>query len=60
MLQILEYEKVNKELQREVENYMQYDEDARNMLNRREAMVKLLDTVSTRLNATGENIAHLR
>jgi chromosome segregation ATPase len=26
MLQIIEYEKVNKELQREIENYIQYDE----------------------------------
>lgn len=39
---------------------MQSDEDARNMLNRRDAMRKLLDTVSARLSQTGEHIAHLR
>jgi hypothetical protein len=36
------------------------DDEARNMLNRKEVMKNLLDTVSARLNQTGENIAHLR
>jgi hypothetical protein len=42
LLQIIEYEKINKELQREVEHYMQCDEEARNMLNRKDAMRGLL------------------
>ncbi len=60
MIQIIEYERINKELQREIENYMQSDEDARSMLNRRDAMRSMLDTVTARLSQTGENIAHLR
>jgi septal ring factor EnvC (AmiA/AmiB activator) len=60
MIQIIEYERINKELHREIENYMQSDEDARSMLNRRDAMRTLLDTVAARLSQTGENIAHLR
>ena len=43
LMSILEYEKINKELQREVENYIECDEEARSMLNRREAMKNLLD-----------------
>lgn len=47
-------------MQREIENYMQYDEDARNMLDRKTAMKNLLDTVTSRLGQTGSHIAHLR
>lgn len=60
MLQIIEYERVNKDLQKEIENYILYDEQARNKLNRKDAMRNLLDVVSNRLNQTGEHIAHLR
>lgn len=60
MIQIIECEKVNKELQREIENYIQSDEEARSMLNRRDAMRNMLDTVTARLTQTGEPIAHLR
>ena len=38
LLSILEYEKINKDLQQEVENYIACDEEARAMLNRKEAM----------------------
>jgi DNA repair exonuclease SbcCD ATPase subunit len=60
MIQIIEFEKVNKDLQREIENYIASDEEARSMLNRRDAMRNMLDTVTARLSQTGENIAHLR
>lgn len=43
LMSILEYEKINKELQREVENYIECDEEARSMLNRRDAMKNLLE-----------------
>ena len=59
-MQIIQCEKVNKEMQREIENYMQYDEDARNMLDRKAAMKNLLDTVTARLGQTSSHIAHLR
>ena len=60
LLSILEYEKINKELQKEVENYIECDEEARSMLNRKEAMRNLLDEVSSKLHKTEEQIAHLR
>ena len=52
LLSILEYERVNKELQKEVENYIECDEEARSMLNRKDAMRNLLDQVSTKLHKT--------
>ena len=52
LMSILEYEKINKELQREVENYIECDEEARSMLNRRDAMRNLLDEVSSKLHKT--------
>lgn len=60
LLSILEYERVNKDLQREIENYIECDEEARHMLNRKEAMKSLLDQVSVKLQKTEEHIAHLR
>ncbi len=60
LLTILEYERVNKDLQKEVENYIEYDEEARTMLNRKDAMRSLLDQVSTKLKKTEDQIAHLR
>lgn len=42
LLSILEYERINKDLQKEVENYIECDEEARSMLNRKEAMRGLL------------------
>ena len=47
-------------MQREIENYMQYDEEARNMLDRKAAMKNMLETVTTRLGQTSSHIAHLR
>ena len=60
LLSILEYERVNKDLQKEIENYIECDEEARNMLNRKEAMRGLLEQVATKLHKTEEQIAHLR
>ena len=47
-------------MQKEIEVYIQADEDARNMLDRKVAMRKMLETVATRLGQTGSHIAHLR
>jgi hypothetical protein len=47
-------------MQKEIEVYIQADEDARNMLERKVAMRKMLETVTTRLGQTGSHIAHLR
>ena len=60
MLTILEYEKINEELKREVEHFIDCDEEARTMLNRRDAMRNLLSQVETKLHKTSETIAHLR
>lgn len=57
---IMEYEKVNKDLQSEVEHYIECDEQARAMLNRKENMRTLLEQVNTKLHKTEEQIAHLR
>ncbi len=47
-------------MQREIEHYIQCDQEARNMLDRKLAMRNMLDTVSTKLGQTGANISHLR
>lgn len=60
LLSILEYERVNKNLQKEVENYIACDEEVRAMLNRKEHMKGLLEEVTTKLTRTEEQIAHLR
>lgn len=60
LLSILEYEKLNLELQKEIENYIDTDEQARNRLNRKDAMRSLLEQVSIKLEKTGDQIAHLR
>ena len=60
LLQILEYERVNKDLQKEVENYIACDEEARSLLNRKENMRGLLEQVAGRLSKTEEQISHLR
>jgi len=49
---IMEYEKVNKDLQSEVEHYIECDEEARAMLNRKENMRVLLEQVNTKLHKT--------
>ena len=59
MMSILEYEKVNEELQRHVRHFMECDEEARSMLNRKEAMGQMLSQVLSKLNKTSEEIAHL-
>ena len=60
LLSILEYERINKDLQKEIENYIECDEEARNMLNRKESMRGLLEQVAHKLHKTEEQIAHLR
>jgi len=60
LLSILEYEKINKDLQQEVENYIACDEEARAMLNRKDSMRGLLEQVTSKLQKTEEQIAHLR
>lgn len=60
LLQILDYERVNKDLQKEVENYIACDEEARSLLNRKDNMRGLLENVSGRLSKTEEQISHLR
>lgn len=60
LLTIMEYEKMNAELQKEIENYIDTDEHARNLLSRKEVMRLLLEQVSNRLDKTGVQIEHLR
>lgn len=57
---IVEYEQLNKELQREIENYIVTDEKARNILNRKDQMKLLLEEVNIKLEKTGDQIAHLK
>ena len=57
--QILEYERVNQELQKEVEHYVQCDEEARSKLNRKDNIYNLLRDVANRLSKTGDVISHL-
>ena len=49
-----------KDLQSEVEHYIELDEEARAMLNRKENMRTLLEQANTKLHKTEEQIAHLR
>ena len=58
--QILEYERVNQELQKEVEHYIQCDEQARSKLNRKDNIHNLMRDVAVRLSKTGDVISHLR
>jgi hypothetical protein len=57
---ILEYERINKSLQKEVENFISCDEEARSILNRKEAMIGLLEEVTSKLAKSEEQISHLR
>ena len=56
----MEYEKLNLELQREIQNYIVTDEKARSILNRKDQMKLLLDEVNVKLIKTSDQIAHLR
>lgn len=60
LLQIIEYERANSEMKGEIESYIQYDEEARSMMDRKDAMRKMLETVTSRLGQTSSHIAHLR
>ena len=57
---IIDYERMNAELQKEVENYIDTDEHARNLLNRKDVMRSLLEQVNNRLDKTSGQIEHLR
>ena len=57
---IIELEKYNEDLQRQIKFFIENDEEARKMLNRREAMTKMLEQVQNILHRTSEEIAHLR
>jgi hypothetical protein len=56
----MEYEKLNEDLKKEIENYIQSDEHARTLLNRKDVMRSLLDQVNNKLGRTSDQIAHLR
>ena len=60
LLQIIECEKVNSEMKKEIENFIHSDEEARTMLDRKNAMRNMLETVTTKLGQTSSTIAHLR
>ena len=60
LLQIIDFERANNEMKKEIENYIASDEEARSMLDRKTAMRNMLQTVTTRLGQTSSNIAHLR
>lgn len=48
------------DLKKEIENYIESDEQARSMLNRKDVMRSLLEQVNSKLVRTSEPIAHLR
>lgn len=52
LLKILQLESVNKVLQKQVENYINCDEEARIILDRKQKMSELLQTVTTKLSRT--------
>lgn len=60
LMDIMETERKNKEMQKELENYMVIDEEAREMLDRREKTFGILTTVHEKLTTTGDQISHLR
>ena len=60
LMEIMETQRRNKEMQKELENYMIIDQEAREMLDRREKTFGILTVVHQKLGRTGENIAHLR
>ena len=60
MLTIVEYEKVNQDLQKYVRTFIECDEEARAMLNRREIMGHMLEEVQANIRKTADEIAHLR
>ena len=47
-------------MHKEIQHYIEYDEEARSKLDRKAGMKNMLDTVTARLGQTGSHIAHLR
>jgi hypothetical protein len=57
---IAEYEQVNKELVDEVTIYIDQDEQAREILNRRESMTEIIEGTRRKIALTAEPIKHLK
>lgn len=57
---IAEYEQVNKELVDEITIYIDQDEQARQILNRREVMTELIEGTRRKIALTAEPIKHLK
>ena len=56
----MELKKVNETLKNQIQNYITCDEEARILLDRKQKMTELLNTVDSKLLKTIEPIAHLR
>lgn len=57
---IAEYEQVNKELVDEITIYIDQDEQARQILNRRDVMTELIEGTRRKIALTAEPIKHLK
>lgn len=57
---IAEYEQVNKELVDEVAIYIDQDEQAREILNRRDVMKEIIEGTRRKVELTAEKIKHLK
>lgn len=57
---IHEYEQLNKELVDELEIYMDQDEQARAILNRKERMRTIIETSLRKIAVSSEPIKHLK
>ena len=57
---MMELRKVNETLKSQIQNYITCDEEARILLDRKQKMTELLNTVDSKLLKTIEPIAHLR
>lgn len=59
LMKILELESVNKTFQKQIETYINCDEEARILLDRKQKMTELLQSVGSKLSKTESAIAHL-
>lgn len=59
LMKILQLENVNKALQKNIEEYIACDEQARYLLDRKQKMTEILQTVGVKLSKTESAIAHL-
>ena len=51
-MKILQLENVNKVLQKQIETYINCDEEARILLDRKQKMTELLQTIGSKLSKT--------